>query len=231
MVAGRSRAPTLPGILASAAVLVAAACGGGAGLGERCGEWGHGTLACADGFYCSLAPDESRGTCKRAGRENEPCPEVMLASCAGDLTCNRAFNPPLCTAAITRGLDCTSAACVEGLICLMKPVGVPTCEAPRLDGEACLNAQGQCAGALVCLPYAGVPEGGVCGARVSAGNVCDDAADCQAGLTCNAGFPPARCEPPSEIGQPCGSAPDCKSLNCDLVALSCVASAAAAAGW
>jgi len=218
-------------MLASAAVLVAAACGGGAGLGERCGEWGHGTLACADGFYCSLAPDESRGTCKRAGRENEPCPEVMLASCAGDLTCNRAFNPPLCTAAITRGLDCTSAACVEGLICLMKPVGVPTCEAPRLDGEACLNAQGQCAGALVCLPYAGVPEGGVCGARVSAGNVCDDAADCQAGLTCNAGFPPARCEPPSEIGQPCGSAPDCKSLNCDLVALSCVASAAAAAGW
>ena len=230
MVARRSPARSAAGVLAGA-VVAAAACSGGAGLGERCGEWGHGTIACADDFYCSLAAGESSGTCKRAGRENEACPDVILPSCAGDLTCNRAFNPPLCTAAITRGLDCTSAACVEGLICLMKPVGVPTCEAPRLDGEACLNAQGQCAGALVCLPYAGVPEGGVCGARVSAGNVCDDAADCQAGLTCNAGFPPARCEPPSEIGQPCGSAPDCKSLNCDLVALSCVASAAAAAGW
>jgi len=109
--------------------------------------------------------------------------------------------------------------------------GPPTCEPPRLEGEGCLNAYGQCDGDLVCLPYAGVAEGGVCGARVAAGNVCDDAQDCQAGLTCNAGFPPSRCEPLSEIGQPCGSVQDCKSLNCDLATAACAPSAAATTGW
>ena len=230
MVARRSPARSAAGVLAGA-VVAAAACSGGAGLGERCGEWGHGTIACADDFYCSLAAGESSGTCKRAGRENEACPDVILPSCAGDLTCNRAFSPPLCTPPIAQGMDCTNAACVAGLICLVKPAGPPTCEPPRLEGEGCLNAYGQCAGDLVCLPYAGVAEGGVCGARVAAGNVCDDAQDCQAGLTCNAGFPPSRCEPLSEIGQPCGSVQDCKSLNCDLATAACAPSAAATTGW
>ena len=232
MVTRRSRAATSPLIVAAtgALLLAAAACGAGAGLGERCGAWGHGTIACADDFYCSLPPGERTGTCRRAGRENEPCPEPMLPSCGGGLTCNRAFNPPACTAPIAQGMDCTNAACVPGLICLVKPAGPPVCEHRRLDGEGCLNAYDQCADGLTCLPYADVPEGGVCGGPVPAGNVCDDAADCQSDLRCNAGFSPARCEPLSEVGQPCGSAQDCTSLNCDLVARTCEAIAAAPAG-
>ena len=58
----------------------------------------------------------------------------------------------------------------------------------------------------------------MCASPVPAGNVCDDAGDCQSGLMCNAGFSPARCEPLSEVGQPCGSVQDCKTLNCDLIA-------------
>ena len=57
----------------------------------------------------------------------------------------------------------------------------------------------------------------MCASPVPAGNVCDDAGDCQSGLMCNAGFSPARCEPLSEVGQPCGSVQDCKTLNCDLI--------------
>ena len=92
-----------------------------------------------------------------------------------------------------------------------------------------MNAYDQCEDGLACLPYADVPEGGVCASPVPAGNVCDDAGDCQSGLMCNAGFSPARCEPLSEVGQPCGSVQDCKTLNCDLIARTCQATAAAPA--
>jgi hypothetical protein len=120
-------------------------------------------------------------------------------------------------------MDCSNADCVPGLICLVKPAGPPTCEARRVQDEGCLNGYDQCADGLTCLPYADVPEGGVCGPRVSAGNVCDDIGDCQAGLLCNAGFSPARCEPLSEVGQPCGRLEDCTSLNCDLSTRTCLA--------
>ena len=207
--------------------LLAAACGAGAGLGERCGEWGHGTISCADGFYCSRPPGDGTGTCRRAGLENEACPEPTLASCTRGLTCNRGFTPPACTPPIAQGMDCTNAACVDGLICLVKTAGPPTCERRRLETESCLNAYDQCEDGLTCLPYADVAEGGVCGPRVSAGNLCDDVLDCQPGLMCNAGFTPARCEPLSEVDQPCASLQDCKSLNCDVATRTCQAFAAA----
>jgi hypothetical protein len=119
-------------------------------------------------------------------------------------------------------MDCTNAACVAGLICLIKPAGPPTCERLRVEGEGCVNAGAQCETGLVCLPYADAPEGGVCGKPVPAGNVCDDADDCQAGLQCNAGFSPARCNPLSEVGQPCANRQDCWSVNCDLTARTCL---------
>jgi len=231
MVARRSSA-AIPRLLMAAAcvvLLAAASCGSGVGLGERCGAFGHGTIACADAFYCSLPAGQGTGTCRRAGRETEPCPEPTLPSCAAGLTCNRAFTPPACTPPIAQGMDCTNADCVSGLICLVKAAGPPTCEHRRLDGEGCLNAYDQCEDGLACLPYADVPEGGVCASPVPAGNVCDDAGDCQSGLMCNAGFSPARCEPLSEVGQPCGSVQDCKTLNCDLIAGICQATAAAPA--
>jgi hypothetical protein len=228
MVTRRSRAAPPPSIVAAAgALLLAAACGSGAGLGERFGAFGRGTIACADGFYCSLPSSEATGSCRRAGRTSEPCPEPTLASCATGLTCNRAFNPPACTPPIAQGMDCANADCASGLICLVKPVGPPICDHRRLKDEGCLNAYDQCAAGLTCLPYADVPEGGVCGSPVPAGNVCDDVDDCQSGLTCNDGFTPARCEPLSEVGQPCGRIQDCRSLNCDLVARTCRATAAA----
>jgi len=223
MVAARWQSARVAALL----VVGAAACGSGAGLGERCGEWGHGTISCVDGFYCSLPSGSGTGTCRRAGRLNEPCPEPTLASCAGGLTCNRGSAPPVCTSPIAAGMDCANAVCVDGLICLVKPAGPPTCERRRLENEACLNAYGQCEDGLTCLPYADVPEGGVCGQRVPAGNLCDDVLDCQPGLMCNAGFTPARCEPLSEVGQPCASLQDCKSLNCDVATRTCQAFAAA----
>ena len=224
----RTRAHRSAGCAAAVALLVAASCGSGAILGEQCGAFGHGTIACADGFYCSIASGETTGTCRTAGRANEACPEPALASCAGGLTCNAGFNPPLCTPPIAQGMDCSTAACVPGLICLIKAAGPPTCEHLRTKGEGCLNAYDQCDTGLVCLPYADVPEGGVCGERVPAGNVCDDAGDCLNSLHCNAGFTPARCNPLSDVGQPCGEAQDCWSLNCDLKTLTCLAIGAAA---
>lgn len=220
MVAGR---PAWIAVLAG----LLGACGSGAGLGERCGAWGHGTIACADGFYCSLPDGEDTGSCRRAGRQSEPCPEPTIASCDTGLTCNRAYSPPACTPPITQGMDCTNADCVPGLICLVKFAGPSTCELERIKGEGCLNAYDQCADGLTCLPYADVPEGGVCGERVPAGNVCDDIDDCQAGLTCNAGLSPARCQALSDIGQPCGSLQDCTTLNCDLATRTCQAFATA----
>lgn len=225
MVAERSHAAWIAAV--AGAVLLA--CGAGAGLGERCGEWGHGTITCTDGFYCSLPPGQGTGTCRRAGRETEPCPDPTRASCAADLTCNRGFNPPACTPPIAQGMDCSNADCVPGLICLARPAGPPTCEHRRVEGEGCLNADGQCEDGLTCLPYADVPEGGVCGHRVPAGNVCDDLGDCQSGLTCNTGFSPARCEPLSDVGQPCGALQDCRTFNCDLAARTCRAIVAAPA--
>ena len=229
MVTRRSRARRLAGSAAALALAVAASCGSGAGLGERCGAFGHGTIACADAFYCSVAAGEATGTCRTAGRANEACPEPALASCAGGLTCNAGFTPPLCTPPIAQGMDCSTAACVPGLICLIKVAGPPTCEHVRVENEGCLNAYNQCEASLVCLPYADVPEGGVCGKAVPAGNVCDDAGDCLSGLHCNAGFTPARCEPLSEVGQQCGESNDCRSLNCDLRARTCLAIGAAPA--
>lgn len=214
--------------MAPVLALLLAACGSGASRGEQCGAFGHGTIACADGLYCSLAAGAATGTCRSAGRADEACPEPALASCASGLTCNAGFNPPLCTPPIAQGMDCSTAACVPGLICLIKVAGPPTCEHARTDGEGCLNAYDQCEPGLVCLPYADVPEGGVCGKRVPAGNVCDDGGDCLDGLRCNAGFAPARCEPLSEVSQPCGEAADCKSLNCDLRGRTCLAIGATA---
>ena len=210
-------------VIVGAVLMGAGGCGSATGLGERCGAWGHGTISCADGFYCSLPADQPTGTCRRAGRESEPCPDPMVASCAGGLTCNSAFSPPACTPPIAKGMDCSKAACVPGLICLIKPAGAPTCETRRVKNEACLNAYAQCEDGLTCLPYLDVPEGGICGERVPAGNLCDDVGDCQDGLLCNAGFMPARCEPLSEVGQACGSLQDCKSLNCDLTTHKCLA--------
>jgi hypothetical protein len=228
MVTTRSRARRSSPI-AIAAALLAAACSSGAGLGERCGADGRGTIGCADAFYCSVAAGETTGVCQTAGRENQACPEPMVDSCARGLTCNAAFIPAVCTPPIAQGMDCSYAACAAGFICLIKAAGPPTCEHRRADSEGCLNAYDQCQVGLVCLPYADVPEGGVCGKPVPAGNVCDDGGDCLNGLRCNAGFTPARCEPLSEVGQACADAKDCRSLNCDLSARRCLAIGAASA--
>jgi len=223
MVTTRSRADRARPAAAALALLAAAACGSSAGLGERCGADGRGTIACGDAFYCSVAPGAATGTCQTAGRANQACPDPAVESCARGLTCNAGFSPPLCTPPIAQGMDCTNAACATGLICLIKPAGPPTCEHRRAEGEGCLNAYDQCEAGLACLPYADVPEGGVCAKPVPAGNVCDDSGDCLNNLRCNTGFAPARCEPLSEVGQPCGDPKDCKSLNCDPGTQKCLA--------
>lgn len=63
-----------------------------------CGEYGHGTITCDDGLYCSRGLDQATGVCKVAGTAGQPCPEPNQPSCAGGLVCDTTATPPVCVA-------------------------------------------------------------------------------------------------------------------------------------
>lgn len=191
-------------------------------LGEVCMDVPD---SCDPGLVCAFQPDE-QFRCVEPGKDGEPCAGGMR--CAPGLACKFSQQPPLCGSApkvgeaclfegdvaCGPGLGCEGSLCVplpeKGQACLnAEPpcaaglgCGGGLCEEPAKEGEPCLSGPGpRCSTGLFCDFL-----DGQCKKQRPAGEPCNAAEDCAAGLECGLLADPLvlTCYPrPSEAGALC----------------------------
>ena len=167
------------------------------------------SIECAAG-YCDLAAG-CPGKCKAAGKNGDPCPDLVDSDCGDGLACDNGS----CRTAAGKGASCEDAACLvagEQAVCgggtcgVIVPAAGPdaACGALvkdslaacpygtycRLDGGTatgtCTAAAGQgstCSGTTLCSPGLEC-VGGSCSAGAPEGGQCKSDGDCQLGAGC-----------------------------------------------